>query len=122
MYDLNFVLDVVPDVVPQLNGIPSKQFKAQNSTMYLGMEMANMSNMKSKTVTTSMEVQVGFLQRLPSWHRGARKRKLDTRMQINRSGHADLVWSPSCTPQVRGSDPIPGTLSRCVRPKQISWG
>ena len=30
MYDLDVLLDVVPDVVPQLNGIPSKQLKAQN--------------------------------------------------------------------------------------------
>ena len=30
MYDLDVVLEVVPDVFPQLNGIPSKQLKAQN--------------------------------------------------------------------------------------------
>jgi len=29
MYDLDVVSDVVPDVVPHLNGLPSKQFKAR---------------------------------------------------------------------------------------------
>ena len=29
MYDLDIVSDVVPDVVPHLNGLPSKQFKAR---------------------------------------------------------------------------------------------
>jgi hypothetical protein len=29
MYDLDVVSDVVPDVVPHLNGLPSKHFKAR---------------------------------------------------------------------------------------------
>ena len=29
MYDLDVVSDVVPDVVPHLNGLPSKQLKAR---------------------------------------------------------------------------------------------